>query len=84
MGKITPLSHDTDCGLGHYDGLGEYCGPHAVSSVFLIHVLVFFVNCRQPLTKFCTLCVLKGSFVGLPTKYCHLLLSVVGYLNVSP
>ena len=23
-------------GLGQYDGLGEYCGPHTASSVFLI------------------------------------------------
>ena len=22
--------------LGQYDGIGEYCGPHTVSSVFLI------------------------------------------------
>ena len=23
-------------GLGQYDGLGEYCGPHTASSLFLI------------------------------------------------
>ena len=25
-------------GLGQYDSLGEYCGPHTASSVFLILV----------------------------------------------
>ena len=29
-------------GLGQYNCLGEYCGPHTVSSVFLI--LVFFIS----------------------------------------
>ena len=35
----TPLGHHTDhcpMGLGQYDSLGEYCGPHTASSVFLI------------------------------------------------
>ena len=34
--------HYTDrcpTGLGQYNGLGEYCGPHTASSVFLILVL---------------------------------------------
>ena len=34
----TPLGHYTDrspVGLGQYNGLGEYCGPHTASSVFL-------------------------------------------------
>ena len=38
-GHNTPLSHHTDngpMGLDHYNGLGEYCGPHTASSVFLI------------------------------------------------
>ena len=26
-------------GLGQYDSLGEYCGPHTASSVFLILIL---------------------------------------------
>ena len=33
------LGHYTDrvpVGLGHYGSLGEYCGPHTASSVFLI------------------------------------------------
>ena len=44
----TPLGYRTDrrpAGLGQYDNLGEYCGPHTVSSVFLIliHVLLEMV-----------------------------------------
>ena len=38
-GHNIPLGHHTDrgpMGLGQYDGLGEYCGPHTASSVFLI------------------------------------------------
>ena len=34
-------------GLGQYDSLGEYCGPHTASSVFLIVVWiceVFYVT----------------------------------------
>ena len=36
--QYTP-SHHTDrgpMGLGQYNSLGEYCGPHTASSVFLI------------------------------------------------
>ena len=36
-----PLGHYTDrgpIGLGQYKSLGEYCGPHTASSVFLILV----------------------------------------------
>ena len=43
-GHNTPLGHNSDRGpmdLGQYDCLGEYCGPHTASSVFLI--LVFFM-----------------------------------------
>ena len=39
LGHNTPLGHPTDrgpVGLGQYDSLGEYCGPHTASSVFLI------------------------------------------------
>ena len=35
------LGHHTDhspVGLGQYDGLGEYCGPHSASEVVLILV----------------------------------------------
>ena len=35
--------YDTDCGpmgLGQYDSLMEYCGPHTASFVFLILILV--------------------------------------------
>ena len=44
-GHNTPLGHDTDhgptvTGLGQYEGLGEYCGPHTASSVLL--TLIFF------------------------------------------
>ena len=28
-------------GLGQYDGLGEYCGPHTASSVFLLLISVW-------------------------------------------
>ena len=31
--------HHTDCGpmgLGQYNSLGEYCGPHTASSVFFL------------------------------------------------
>ena len=38
-GHNTPLGHNIDCGpmgLGQYDGLGEYCGLHTASSVFLM------------------------------------------------
>ena len=42
-GHNTPLGYCTDqgpqgCGQydGQYDGLGEYCGAHTASSVFLI------------------------------------------------
>ena len=37
--KINPFGHYTDrnlMGLGQYDSLGEYCGPHTASYVFLI------------------------------------------------
>ena len=42
--QYIPLSHHTDCGpmgLGQYNSLGEYCGPHTALSVFLIlvHIL---------------------------------------------
>ena len=36
-----PLGPDTDCGpvgLGWYVSLGEYCGPHTASSLFLMLV----------------------------------------------
>ena len=38
-GHNTPLGHHTNCGptgLGQYYNLGEYCGPHTASSVFLL------------------------------------------------
>ena len=41
MGHNAPLGHHTDrgpVGLGQYDGLREYCGPHTASSVFLMLV----------------------------------------------
>ena len=34
--------------LGQYDGLGEYCGPHTASSVFLVLV---FTNLQQRVTE---------------------------------
>ena len=39
LGPQYTLGHHTDCGpmgLGQYNSLGEYCGPHTASSVFLI------------------------------------------------
>ena len=42
-GHKTPLGHHTDCGpmgLGKYNSLGEYYGPHTASSVFLILIPV--------------------------------------------
>ena len=44
---ITPLGHHTEdspMGLGQYVGVGGYCGPHTVSSVFLILVLLKWRN----------------------------------------
>ena len=44
-GHKTPLGHHTDrgpMGLGQYNSLGEYCGPHTASSVFLI--LIFYIE----------------------------------------
>ena len=44
----TPLDHHTDSspmGLGQYDSLGEYCGSHTASSVFLISLYYYvYVN----------------------------------------
>ena len=37
-----PLGYHTDhspMGLGQYNSLGEYCGPHTASSVFLILIV---------------------------------------------
>ena len=37
----TPLGHDTDDDpmvIGQYNSVGEYCGPHTASSVFLIFI----------------------------------------------
>ena len=39
----TPLGHHTDrgpMGLGQYNSLGEYCGPHTASSEFLILIIM--------------------------------------------
>ena len=39
MGHNTPLGYHSDygsMGLGQYNSLGEYCGPHSASIVFLI------------------------------------------------
>ena len=33
---ILPVAITLSTGIGQYDGLGEYCGPHTASSVFLI------------------------------------------------
>ena len=47
-GHNTPLGHYTDSypmGLDQYNGIGEYCGPHTASSVFLI--LVLFEDYRR-------------------------------------
>ena len=44
-----PLALCTDCGtigLGQYNGLGEYYGPHTTSSVFVI----IFLQVRWPYT----------------------------------
>ena len=41
MGHNTPLGHHTESGsmcLGQYKSLGEYCGPHTASEVFLVLV----------------------------------------------
>ena len=37
-GHNTPLGHHTDSSLGQYNSLGEYCGLHTTSSVFLISI----------------------------------------------
>ena len=34
-------------GLGQYDSLGEYCGPHTASSVFLISLSPISSNILQ-------------------------------------
>ena len=40
-------------GLGQYDGLGKYCGPHTASSVFLILIslrqIVPAAGCGMPI-----------------------------------
>ena len=36
-------------GLGQYDGLGEYCGPHTASSMFLI---LIWLPKDGPLTEY--------------------------------
>ena len=44
-GHNTPISHHTDrgsMGLAQYNGLGEYCGPHTPSEVFLILLYTVF------------------------------------------
>ena len=38
-----PVCGNHAMGLGQYNSLGEYCGPHTASSVFLILI------CRQAL-----------------------------------
>ena len=41
-GHNTHLGHKNDCGpigLGQHNSLGESCGPHTASSVFLIFLL---------------------------------------------
>ena len=43
-GHNTPLGHHTDrgpMGLGEYNSLGKYCGPHTSSSVY---ILLFFLT----------------------------------------
>ena len=42
-GHKTPLGYNTDHGrmaLDQYNSLGEHCGPHTASSVFLILIIV--------------------------------------------
>ena len=34
-------------GLGQYNGLGEYCGPHIASSVFLILIFASGYECKR-------------------------------------
>ena len=47
-------------GVGQYNSIGEYCGPHTASSVFLIlvWVLVSIITYRGVLwPSYCLLCV---------------------------
>ena len=62
--RNTPLGHYsyTGCGpvgLGQYDSLGEYCGPHTASSVF------FFILVRntRKLYVFCSLVYLQNEII---------------------
>ena len=57
-GHNTPLVHRTDrspTGLGQYNVLGEYCGPHTAPAVFLISILTFITVCcyRTSRTQVC-------------------------------
>ena len=43
---ITSIGYHTDrgaMGLGQYGSLGEYCGPHTASSVFLMILLILHI-----------------------------------------
>ena len=37
----TLLGHHGPMGLGQYNSIGEYCGPHTASSVFLISIFTY-------------------------------------------
>ena len=39
-------------GLGQYDSIGEYCGPHTASSVFFIIIMSAGLIVRQILNMF--------------------------------
>ena len=50
-------------GLSQYDSLGEYCGPHAASSVFLILLFFCFVGLGPSSTVLIVvplICILLG------------------------
>ena len=62
-GHHTILGHYTDrdpIGLGQYDSLGEYCGPHTVSSVVLILTCQGFKHFLSAITSWCYAATLPG------------------------
>ena len=61
-------------GLGQYNSLGEYCGPHASSSVFLIPIApLFFTSLYE---SFCQLTEVGFAPISMDIKFLELLYNV--------
>ena len=61
-------------GLGQYNSLGEYCGPHTASSVFLILVhYILHWDHRKPsnfIEHFIKDCLLAFMCISVSTWFC--------------